>query len=90
MCGTFTDLGRFAIGGKDLEVTMVKFKGLFAEKIDVSEDPNNAMLGFNVGSGSGKRFCVGSVHVVCMLLPFVHGSACVVHILCMFVHILYA
>jgi len=57
MCKTFDALGRpQASGGKDLEVTMAKFESLFAEKFDVSEDPNNEMLGFNLKGASFAEF----------------------------------
>merc|ERR1711865_711317 len=57
MDATFDALGRpQASGGKDMEVTMAKFKGLFADKFDVSEDPNNAMLGFNLQGVSFAEF----------------------------------
>jgi len=48
LCETFHALGHVKVGGKDQQVWMAKFQGLFAEKFDISEDPNNAMLGFDL------------------------------------------
>jgi len=57
MCETFDALGRpQASGGKDMQVTMYKFEALFAAKFDVSEDPNNAMLGINLQGASFAEF----------------------------------
>jgi len=63
ICGVFTAIGHpTAYSKSEMEGVLGKFSNLFADKFDVSEDPNNAMLGFNLHAASFAEFTAAKLH----------------------------
>jgi len=63
ICGVFAAIGRPTTYSKsEMEGVLAKFSNLFAETFDVSENPNNAMLGFNLHAVSYAEFMAAKLH----------------------------